>query len=425
MKEVVIGFLGCGNVGGGVWELLKGFAPEIAHRDHVAIRVKRVLVRDVTKARSCSVPPELLTTDPADVLYDPEISLVAEFMCGEQPATEYMLTALKNGKTVVTANKVAVALNWHRLQAAAQQSRVGLYYEASVCGAIPIISTLMTPLQANRIDKLMGIINGTTNYILSRMYQYGEDYDLVLRDAQKLGLAEPNPASDVEGMDAAYKLSIMASLAFHARVPFKQVYREGITQVTAMDIACGKEMGYVLKLLAIAKRDGSTIEVRVHPTFLPKDHPLSRVDGSFNAVYLHGHACKEMMLQGRGAGDMPTASAVVGDILQAATAEVHVHPTFANTAEPDASLTFTDNWKTRFFIRVSAADAPGVLARVAGCFARENVSIATMMQKDAVEDGRVPLIFITHAAPEQSMQAALRHLEPEICRLESVIRVED
>ena len=425
MKEVVIGFLGCGNVGGGVWELLKGFAPEIAHRDHVSIRVKRVLVRDVTKARSCSVPPELLTTDPADVLFDPEISLVAEFMGGEQPATEYMLTALKNGKTVVTANKVAVALNWHRLQAAAQQSRVGLYYEASVCGAIPIISTLMTPLQANRIDKLMGIINGTTNYILSRMYQYGEDYDLVLRDAQKLGLAEPNPASDVEGMDAAYKLSIMASLAFHARVPFKQVYREGITRVTAMDIACGKEMGYVLKLLAIAKRDGSTIEVRVHPTFLPKDHPLSRVDGSFNAVYLHGHACKEMMLQGRGAGDMPTASAVVGDILQAATAEVHVHPTFANTAEPDASLTFTDNWKTRFFIRVSASDAPGVLARVAGCFARENVSIATMMQKDAVEDGRVPLIFITHAAPEQSMQAALRHLEPEICRLESVIRVED
>ena len=425
MKEVVIGFLGCGNVGGGVWELLKSFAPEIVHRDHVSIRVKRVLVRDVTKARSCSVPPELLTTDPADVLYDPEISLVAEFMGGEQPATEYMLTALKNGKTVVTANKVAVALNWHRLQAAAQQNRVGLYYEASVCGAIPIISTLMTPLQANRIDKLMGIINGTTNYILSRMYQNGEDYDLVLRDAQKLGLAEPNPASDVEGMDAAYKLSIMASLAFHARVPFKQVYREGITQVTAMDIACGKEMGYVLKLLAIAKRDGSTIEVRVHPTFLPKDHPLSRVDGSFNAVYLHGHACKEMMLQGRGAGDMPTASAVVGDILQAATAEVHVHPTFANTAEPDASLTFTDNWKTRFFIRVSASDAPGVLARVAGCFARENVSIATMMQKDAVEDGQVPLIFITHAAPEQSMQAALRHLEPEICRLESVIRVED
>lgn len=425
MKEIVIGFLGCGNVGGGVWELLQGFAPEIAHRDHVKIRVKKVLVRDVTKARSCSVLAEVLTDNPNDVLFDPEISLVAEFMGGEQPATEYMLTALKNGKTVVTANKVAVALNWHRLQEAAQQSRVGLYYEASVCGAIPIISTLMTPLQANRIDRLMGIINGTTNYILSRMYEFGEDYQLVLQDAQKLGLAEPNPASDVEGMDAAYKLSIMASLAFHARVPYKKVYREGITEITAMDIACGKEMGYVLKLLAIAKREGSTIEVRVHPTFLPAEHPLSQVDGSFNAVYLHGHACKEMMLQGRGAGDMPTASAVVGDILHAVTVDVHVHPTFANRAEPDASLNFTDNWTTKYFIRVSAIDAPGVLASVAGCFAKENVSIATMMQKDAVEDGRVPLIFITHATPEQNMLAALKHLDPAVCKLESMIRVEE
>ena len=425
MKEIVIGFLGCGNVGGGVWELLQGFAPAIAHRDHVKIRVKKVLVRDVNKARSCSVPAEVLTDNPNDVLFDPEISLVAEFMGGEQPATEYMLTALKNGKTVVTANKVAVALNWHRLQEAAQRSHVGLYYEASVCGAIPIISTLMMPLQANRIDRLMGIINGTTNYILSRMYANGEDYQMVLQDAQKLGLAEPNPASDVEGMDAAYKLSIMASLAFHARVPYKKVYREGITEITAMDIACGKEMGYVLKLLAIAKREGNTIEVRVHPTFLPEEHPLSQVDGSFNAVYLHGHACKEMMLQGRGAGDMPTASAVVGDILHAVTADVHVHPTFANQAEPDASLEFTNNWTTKYFIRVSAIDAPGVLASVASCFAKENVSIATMMQKDAVEDGHVPLIFITHATPEQNMLAALAHLDPEVCKLESMIRVEE
>ena len=425
MKEIVIGFLGCGNVGGGVWELLHTFAPEIAHRDHITVRVKKVLVRSLNKARSCSVPAEVLTTNPADVLEDPEITMVAEFMGGEQPATDYLLAALEHGKTVVTANKVAVALNWHRLQEAAQRNNAGLYYEASVCGAIPIISTLMTPLQANRIDTLMGIINGTTNYILSRMYDCGEDYAAVLADAQRLGLAEPDPANDVEGMDAAYKLSIMASLAFHARVPYGKVYREGITRVTATDIACGKEMGYVLKLLAIAKRDGSTIEVRVHPTFLKADHPLAQVNGSFNAVYLHGHACKEMMLQGRGAGDMPTASAVVGDILHAATVDVHVHPTFANRADADASLTFTDDWKSCFFIRLSAQDAPGVLSDIAGCFARENVSIATMMQKDAVEDGRVPLIFITHAAPEQSMQAALRHLEPEICRLESVIRVED
>ena len=424
MKQVVIGFLGCGNVGGGVWNLLENFSKEIAHRNHLSVKVKKVLVRDVNKARTCAVPAELLTTDVSEVVGDPEISIVVEFMGGEQPATEYMLRALNAGKTVVTANKVAVALNWHRLQAAAQEHNVGLYYEASVGGAIPIINALQNSLQANRIGHMMGIINGTTNYILSRMYDNGEDYKDVLGDAQRLGLAEPNPAADVEGYDAAYKLSIMASLAFHGRVPFSKVYTEGITKLTAMDISCGKEMGYVLKLLAIAKRQGNTVQVRVHPTFLPKTHPLSSVNGSFNAVYIFGHACQEMMLQGRGAGDMPTASAVVGDIILAATTSVHVHPTFANRAEPDVSLDFTDNWSTPFFVRVSAVDRPGVLAKVAGWFAQEDVSIATMLQKDAVEDGRVPLIFVTHAAPEKAMQAALSHMDPDICRVESVIRVE-
>ncbi|MBR3765110.1 MAG: homoserine dehydrogenase [Clostridia bacterium] len=424
MKDVVIGFLGCGNVGGGVWKLLEDFQKELAHRDNLRIRVKKVLVRDVNKSRTCAVPRELLTTDVSEIINDPEISIVVEFMGGEQPATEYMIRALRAGKTVVTANKVAVALNWHRLQAAAQETNVGLYYEASVCGAIPIIDTLNHSLQANRIHYLMGIINGTTNYILSRMYDKGEDYNAVLEDAKRLGLAEPNPASDVEGFDAAYKLSIMSSLAFHARIPFSKVYVEGITHVTAMDIACGKEMGYVLKLLAIAKRDGDSIEVRVHPTFIPTEHPLAQVNGSFNAVYLHGHACQEMMLQGRGAGDMPTASAVVGDIIHASIADVHVHPTFANKADADATLAFEDNWRSRYFVRISAVDKPGVLAKVAGWFAQENVSIATMMQKGSVEDGRVPLIFITHEAPEKAMQAALAAFDPAICTVDSMIRVE-
>ena len=424
MKEVVIGFLGCGNVGGGVWNLLESFRKEIAHRDHLKIRVKKVLVRDPSKVRSCSVPRELLTTQVEDVVADPEISIVVEFMGGEQPATEYMLQALRAGKTVVTANKVAVALNWHRLQAAAQERHVGLYYEASVCGAIPIIDTLMHSLQANRINHLMGIINGTTNYILSRMYERGEDYKDVLEDAKRLGLAEPNPSSDVEGYDAAYKLSIMASLAFHARIPFRNVYVEGITRLTAMDIACGKEMGYVLKLLAVAKRHDDVIQVRVHPTFLPADHPLAQVNGSFNAVYLHGHACQEMMLQGRGAGDMPTASAVVSDILHAAVADVHVHPTFANKADADATLTFDDNWESRYFIRLAAADQPGVLEKIAGWLAREGVSIANMMQKGRVEYGRVPLIIVTHEAHEKDVQKALSSFDPAICSVESMIRVE-
>lgn len=424
MKEVVIGFLGCGNVGGGVWTLLTGFSNEIAHRDSLSIRVKRVLVRDVNKTRSCGVPRELLTTNAAEVLDDPEISIIVEFMGGEQPATDYMLRALESGKTVVTANKVAIALNWHRLQAAAQRHKVGLYYEASVCGAIPIINALMQPLQANRISSLMGIINGTTNYILSRMYENGEEYESVLHDAQQLGLAEPNPAADVEGLDAAYKLSIMASLAFHARVPFSKVYREGITRITALDIACAKEMGYVLKLLAIAKRDGNTIEVRVHPTLLPKAHPLAQVSGSFNAVFLHGHACQEMMLQGRGAGDLPTASAVVGDILHAATVDVHVHPTFVNSESADASLSFTNDWKTRYFLRLSVKDEPGSLAKIAAWLAGEKVSIATMMQKAEHAGGKVPLIIITHEANEQAIRAAAARFDPELCTIENIIRVE-
>jgi len=424
MKEVVIGFLGCGNVGGGVWNLLENFRKEIAHRNHLSVRVKKVLVRDVKKARSCTVPAELLTTDVNEVVSDPEISIVVEFMGGEQPATEYMLRALNAGKTVVTANKVAVALNWHRLQAAAQEKNVGLYYEASVCGAIPIINVLQNSLQANRIGHMMGIINGTTNYILSRMYENGEDYKDVLGDAQRLGLAEPNPAADVEGHDAAYKLSIMASLAFHGRVPFKKVYMEGITKLTAMDISCGKEMGYVLKLLAIAKREANTVQVRVHPTFLPATHPLSSVNGSFNAVYLNGHACQEMMLQGRGAGDMPTASAVVSDILRAATAEIHLHPTFANTEDADPSLIFDDNWESQYFIRIAAQDRPGVLAKIAGWLAQENVSIAHMLQKGKADDERVPLIIVTHAAPEKSLRKALECFDEELCSVESVIRVE-
>lgn len=424
MKNVTIAFLGGGNIGGCVYRLLEDMKQEIAHRCDLCITVSKVLVKDRESFVPNGIPEELLVFDRHAITDDPTISLVCEFMGGEHPAADFMLEALQAGKTVVTANKVALALHWHELQAAAQQHGAGLYYEASVCGAIPIIATLNSSMQANRISKLMGIINGTTNYILSRMYKNGEDYDLMLRDAQALGLAEPNPAFDVEGMDAAYKLSIMASLCFHGRVPYDKVYREGITHVTAMDITCGKEMGYVLKLLAIAKRDGNRVEARVHPTFVPEDHPLARVDGSFNAVYLYGHSCEDMMLQGYGAGT-PTASAVVSDVLNACTTPEHRFPTFANTAEANPQLHFTGNWETRYFIRVSAKDAPGVLAKVADCFAQERVSIATMLQKGAVEQGRVMLIFVTHATPERAMQAALRRLDPEIARLESMIRVEE
>lgn len=424
MKEVVLGFLGGGNIGGCVYRLLEDMRQEIAHRCGVTLRVKTVLVKDLASFVPNGIPEEKLVVDKAAIMNDPEITLVAEFMGGEHPAADFMLEALQAGKTVVTANKVALATHWHELQQEAEKQRVGLYYEASVGGAIPIIATLQHSMQANRIDRMMGIINGTTNYILSRMDKDGADYAQVLRDAQQLGLAEPNPTFDVEGMDTAFKLSILASLAFHGRVTYEKVHREGITKVTAQDIAFGRELGYALKLLAIAKRDDEKVEVRVHPTFIPKEHPLAQVDGSYNAVYLHGHSCEDLMLQGYGAGT-PTASAVVSDILNAVTTDKHYYDNFENTAEATADLHFTGNWESRYYIRLSVADTVGMLSKVADCFARECVSIANMMQKEARQDGSATMIFITHAAKERAVQMALTHLDPAFMKVENVIRVEE
>ncbi len=425
MKTVTIGFLGCGNVGCGVYGLLTGAAEQIAHRDGVRFQLKSVLVRDVNKVRNLPIASALLTQRPEDVIDDPDIDIVLEFLGGEQPATEYLLRALRNGKTVVTANKVALATNWHLLQAEAQANGGGLYFEASVCGAVPIIRALSDSLQANRIDTIMGIINGTTNYILTRMRQEGKDYAEVLFDAQRLGLAEPEPSADVEGFDAAYKLSILSSLAFHAHVPMPRIYREGITHITEQDIACGRDMGLTLKLLAVAKRDGQLVEVRVHPTFVPDEHPLAGVSGAFNAVFLQGHACGEMMFYGRGAGDAPTASAVVSDLIIAATTPAHRHPSFANTPDAPEDLNFDFDWACVYLIRLSAADEPGVLADVAGRFAKHGVSIASMVQRPGGQEGeRVSLIFVTHRAHEQAVRAALKDLDSKIATLDSMIRVE-
>lgn len=423
-RDVTIGFLGCGNVGSGVWRLLEGFGADIEHRAGLRFHIKKVLVRSLTRQRDIAFPEGVLTTNPDDILADPDIQIVAEFLGGEEPAYSLLKRALAAGKTVVTANKVAFALHWHELQKTAKLNGAGLYYEAAVCGAIPIIHSLEESLQANRIDKIYGIVNGTTNYILTRMSKNNEDYETVLKDAQRLGLAEPDPAADVEGLDAAYKLSILASLAFHGRVPFEDVYVEGITHISAEDIRCGQELGYTLKLLAIAKRDGLNVETRVHPTFVRSDHPLANVSGSFNAVYLHGHACKEMMFLGRGAGDLPTASAIVSDLERAALACQHYYPTFENELNPRVALRRNTDWQCPFYIRMLAKDAPGVLSRVAKCFADENVSIAAVQQKGEQQDGRVALVVITHQASEKAMQRAIAALDQDLALLESIIRVE-
>ena len=419
MKEIVLGLLGLGNIGGGVWDLIREFGDETAKRTGVKLRVKKALVLDKKIHGGKEVPDEVLTTDKDDILEDPEIQIVCEFLGGEQPAASWMLRALENGKSVVTANKMALSLHFDELRAMADKTGAGLYYEASVGGAIPIINAIQSPLISNRIEQIMGIVNGTTNYILTRMAAEGAEYEDVLKDAQRLGLAEPDPTADVEGYDAAYKLSIMGSLAFHSRVYVEDVYREGITKVSAEDIAFGREMGYVLKLLAIGKDNGEKIEARVHPAFLPEDHPLARVDGSLNAVYLYGHAFKDMMLEGRGAGDEPTSSAIVGDIIQAAQNAVHPMPYLREDPLPVA-----DDWQSKYFIRMKAKDAPGVLAEVTGLLAGEGISVSAMMQKGAAPGGKATLIVITHIAPEKAVQRVVKSLNPEICQVENVIRVE-
>ena len=286
---------------------------------------------------------------------------------------------------------MALSLHFDELREMAKKTGAGLYYEASVGGAIPIINAIQTPLIANHIEQMMGIVNGTTNYILTRMAAEGAEYEDVLKDAQRLGLAEPNPTADVEGYDAQYKLSILGSIGFHTRVNVDDVYREGITKINSEDIAFGREMGYVLKLLAIGK----------------------------DAVYLYGHSFKDMMLEGRGAGDAPTASAIVGDIIQAAQNAIHPMPYFQENPKPVA-----DDWQSRYFIRMKAKDEPGVLAEVTGKMAKNGISVSAMMQKDADPDGKATLIFITHLASEKAVQKAVKDLNPDICQVDNVIRVE-
>lgn len=420
MEKIAIGFLGCGNIGSGVYRLLAERGAEIERNEGVAFCVRHALVRSLGKKRACDVPREILTDRPEDVLADPEISIVMEFMGGAEPAASYIIRALSAGKTVVTANKMALATRWNGILDAARAHGAGLYYEASVCGAIPIIRALNDSLQANRVTSVMGIINGTTNYILSRMSSEGAAYADVLADAQRLGLAEPDPTADVEGYDAAYKLSILASLAFHQHVAVESVYREGITGITPLDVQCGREFGLTLKLLAIAKQENGKIQARVHPTFVPDGHPLASVSDAFNAVYVDGHACGEMMFYGRGAGDMPTASALVSDLIKAGRAKRHALPAVHGEAWEMA-----DDWTCVHFIRMLAADEPGVLSMVSGKLAEHGVSIASMMQKGRdPQSGYAQLVFLTHSASERAVRRALAEMDRQAVSQVSVIRVE-
>ncbi|MGI5877647.1 MAG: homoserine dehydrogenase [Christensenellales bacterium] len=424
--NIGIGFLGFGHIGSGVWSVLNANANAIAHKEGVSFTLRKALVRHLHKPRAAALPDGVLTDRFEDILGDPGISIVAEFMGGVDPACGYIEALLRAGKSVVTANKEVIAQRWHCLETAAREGGAGLYYEASVGGGIPIIRTITDSLQANEIDSVMGIINGTTNHILTRMSEQGYSYGEALREAQENGLAEPDPRNDVEGFDAAYKLSILSSLAFHARVPVDRIYREGITHMTPEVIRYGQELGYAVKLLAIGKKRGTSIEARVHPTFIPVNHPLSSVRGAYNAVFLHGNAVGNLMLYGRGAGDQPTASAIISDCIVATKAKSHRYNSFRNEARPAPEVTFDGNWRTKYFLNLEVIDRPGVLAAIAGVLARRQVSVASIIQK-GYGTATVPLIFVTHQTNEQSMIQAVREIGslPEIIEVKALIRVED
>lgn len=405
-STVRIGVLGCGNVGSAFIQLVNDQADVIESRTGVRLEVTKVAVRNVSRDRDVKLDPSMLTRDAHAVVDDPNVDLVVEVMGGIEPARELISTALGKGKPVVTANKELLANVGAELFAVSDTAGVDLLFEAAVAGGIPLIRVLRESLRGEPITRVLGIVNGTTNFILTKMTEDGADYTVALTEAQRLGFAERDPTADVEGLDAAAKAAIIASIAFGARVVAGDVYNEGISGVTGADIAIAKRLGYVVKLLAIAEIsvDGE-VAVRVHPAMVKNTHPLASVRDSFNAVFVEGKAVDSLMFYGRGAGGFPTASAVLGDVIDAAiNLRKGAHATIGTFARMPISP--IDQTTSEYLVGLDVADRPGVLHAVTGVFARHGVSIRTAEQEGMGENAR--LVFITHTAREADVQACLR-----------------
>lgn len=424
MKEIKVGILGFGTVGYGVYRIITDGNKNISSKNNMDLKVSGVLVRTMDEP-NVKYAKELCTTNIDDIVKS-DADIVVECIGGNNPAKEFILACLNAKKHVVTSNKEVIAKNWQELEKAARDNGVGLYIEATVGGGIPIIRTIVDSMQANKIEKVMGIINGTTNYILTKMSDEEGEFNEVLSEAQRLGYAEADPKNDVEGYDNMYKLSILGSLAFNTKVPIEKIYREGIQKVSPKDIEIGKEFGYVVKMLAIGKREGNKIEVRVHPTMIPKEHPLASVNGVFNAIFLHGDSVDDVMLYGQGAGQLPTASAVVSDVIYAAKMmDAPVYTAFDQ--QVDSSIEFVDNFKTAAFINITVKDEVGVLSSITALLAKRGVSVAAMVQKTKSTEGVVKLIFITHEAHENDIEAAIQDILelPAVVMINNIIRVEN
>ena len=421
--RVRVGLLGCGNVGAALVRLVAGHADLIAARAGARVEITRVAVRDLTRTRDLPLPAAVFTDDPAAVVRDPDIDVVVEVMGGVEPARELIETALRAGRPVVTANKELIARDGPDLLRRAAESGVDLLFEASVAGGIPLIRPLRESLAGDRIRRVLGIVNGTTNYILTRMTEDGSTFADALAEAQRLGYAEADPTADVEGFDAAAKAAIIATIAFGAPVGPDAVYREGITGVTDDDIRSARSLGYVVKLLAVAEAVGDEIAVRVHPALVPVHHPLASVRDAFNAVFIEADAVGELMLYGRGAGGDPTASAVLGDLVDACRNLVAgARGATIGELVPRAVRPMAET-ESPFSVLIEAADRPGVLAEIATQFGRHGVSIKSMEQRGLGAGAR--LVFITHRAREADLRATLDALRDVdvVQRVGSVIRV--
>jgi homoserine dehydrogenase len=427
MKKVGVAILGLGVVGGGTYKILTEHREFYKKNHNIDIVVENVLERRREHALELGVEESKIASNIAEICSNPEVDIVIEVMGGVEPAKTFVLAALNAGKSVVTSNKELFCKYNHELEQAAKKNHCGLFYEASCVGGVPVIRALLDNLQGNKILSMMGIINGTTNYILTKMSRDGVSYQEVLQEAQKLGYAEANPTADVEGYDAAYKLSILSSLSFHTKIPFTKVYREGITEISVQDINYGKQFGYVLKLLAIGKNNDNGIEVRVHPTFIKSSHPLASVNDSYNAVYITGDCVEDVMLYGRGAGALPTGSAIVGDVIYCATHSNYQYSPFKNTEDAAPTTKFVTNFESAYYIRLNAKDKSGVLAKVSSIFSKCGISVAQMYQEEpnGNSDGSVPLIFITHVTKENNVKKAIKEIDaiPETAQVAATIRV--
>jgi homoserine dehydrogenase len=435
MNDIQVGLIGFGNIGAGVVRMLRDNADVIRDKVGAGIVLKCIADLDIASDRGITVDPSILTTDVNDIFNDPEISVVIELIGGYEPAKSFVMKAIEKGKHIVTANKALLALHGDEIFSAAARSGVEVQFEASVGGGIPVLSAIKSNLAANRFGSVFGIMNGTCNYILTRMTQEGADFGDVLKAAQELGYAEPDPTFDIEGVDTAHKLAILLSLCFGTRIDFMDIHTEGISGISGLDVKFAREFGYRIKLLAIGKLTDGKVEARVHPTMIPLHNPLADVNGVFNAIRLTGDFAGPVMFYGRGAGQNPTASAIVGDLIglsrnMKAGAGRRMSPLgFLDDKVVTIPVKPMSEIVSKYMLRFSALDKPGVLGAIAGSLGSHGISIESMVQTahEADDEAPVPIVIMTHEAREGSVQQALAEIDrlDIICRNTSFIRIED